>query len=119
MKSRIDLYKWEKRLESAKQDLRHSPISESDRELILRFSNFKKISENVGAGRRTRYVHNMMLFAEKLNGITGKTLKTAEREDIERVVTDFYENSGEWNRRDERKLGEGSMRLYLVILKTF
>jgi len=119
MESGIDLHGWEKSLESAKRDLKRSSISKKDKELILRFSNFKRISDNVGAGRRTRYVHNMMLFAEKLHDLTGKILETATREDIERLVTDFYENSEEWNRRQKKKLGEGSMRLYLVILKTF
>lgn len=108
-----------KRLESAKRDLKRSPISEKNRELILNFSNFKRISENVGAGRRVKYVHNLMVFARKLKELTGKSLDTATKQDIETVVTNLYENSREWNNRTGEDLSPTTIQAYLVILKTF
>ena len=119
MESGIDLNNWEKRLKSAERDLKRADIYEDDKELILRFSNFKRISENVRAGRRVKYVHNLGVFAGKLNKTTGKGFKAATREDIERVVTDLYGNSGEWNNRTDRELSQTTIRAYLVILKTF
>jgi len=119
MKSRIDLNSWDKRLKSAERDLKSSGIPAGDKKLILQFSNYKKISENVGAGRRVKYVHNLMVFSKRLNQLTGKDFKSAGKKDIEAAVSDLYSNSVEWNLRNGHELSKNTIRVYLVILKTF
>ena len=105
-KEKIDLQKWDQRLESAKKDLQESKkVSNRNKKLILEFVNFKKNSRQIGSARQCKYIQNLNVLAETL----GKDLDKAKRRDIEQLVEKIYS----WEHALWTK------RVYLQILQTF
>jgi len=77
------IHNYEKRLETALRNIRNSPISEKNKEIILKFKD-ECFSNGLSIGRVVKYIYYLL----KLSHWLGMDFEKAKREDIKRLVTE-------------------------------
>lgn len=104
MADSIDIYDWEKKLESVVRRLESSNIIENNKQLILQFHK-QLIAEGLGAGRQAKVIRIIWAFAEWIK----KPFDTLDRNDIVDLVG-FIETQ-KWTARTKHD--------YKIMLKRF
>jgi site-specific recombinase XerD/ribosomal protein L40E len=109
-----DIHKRQLKYERATEALAASSISDGNRQLILDFIRHKKIAEDIGISRQTKYLHYLRILGELL----GKRFDEATAVDIEDLLEKAY---GRPVQRGEtiKEASVSTKRDLAVMLKTF
>jgi len=109
-----DIHKRQLKYDRASEALAASDISDENRQRILAFIRHKKIAENIGIARQTKYLHYLRIMAELLR----KNFDEASAEDIEDLLEKAYCRPV---KRGEtiKEASASTKRDIAVILKTF
>jgi len=78
------IHNYEKRLETALRNVKNSPTSEKNRQIILKFKD-ECFSNGLSIGRVVKYIYYLL----KLSHWLGMDFEKAKREDIKRLVTEI------------------------------
>jgi|GEM_PF-3932561 len=80
-KQDLDIHKRHLKYDRATEALAASDISDGNRQRILAFIRHKRVAENIGIARQTKYLHYLRIMAELLR----KNFDEASAEDIDLI----------------------------------
>ena len=87
METNIDIYDRKKTNKNILNRLKNADICQRNKELILNFVEHKKLYDNIGIGRQTKYMVKLRILAEHLK----KPFDKATKKDIEELLKTIYE----------------------------
>lgn len=101
----IDIHGRDRRRQRIEELLNESGILKENRQLIMRYVDFRTVQSDISLLRQEKIISNLMTFA----GFLDKPFKEADKGDIERIVNNVYSMSPSYILRQQRAKGRGEI----------
>ncbi|RLI85019.1 MAG: hypothetical protein DRO76_06030 [Candidatus Altiarchaeales archaeon] len=110
----FDIHKRRARRKSAERLLLEADICKRNKDLILRYVEYRTLAENLSVARQNKYLHYLRILAENLE----KPFDKATKQDIEKLLGRIYQRDV-YRGRTKKKPSKWTKYDFAVILKTF